>query len=428
MASGDQNPESEKRREKAFERMLAEALSRDAREDCPDAETLAAFYERAIAPAEVTRWRAHFAECSRCQQTLAAMAASDPNPLADAEVERLGELIAGAAPSRSASKVKRAETSSAPTTAVRWPWYFDPRRLVPLAAAAVFAGAIWLAVRSPYVTQPAQQSAAESSANQTFVAENNAPSMPEAAPPSTAHTSGAGPVSRAVAPPALASALPPPPPAAPRTATNTAAPAAAQQTTAANAQLQQAPAAAADSMQASAPPEEAHDTSVAEARTSGAGASASGGAASGIAGGTISGVMSRPAAKSLRMEAAPASLVTAKNNPQIVWRFGLGGRIERSTDGGSTWTAQSSPVQTDMLAGSAPSETVCWLVGRGGAIVRTVDGETWDVVPSPKQAEQNAEPPDWTFVDAGDASSAIVGDASGRRFSTADGGKTWQPQ
>jgi photosystem II stability/assembly factor-like uncharacterized protein len=124
----------------------------------------------------------------------------------------------------------------------------------------------------------------------------------------------------------------------------------------------------------------------------------------------------------------PGDLVVAATNPQIVWRFGPRGHIERSTDGGNTWTPESSPVQADLLAGSAPSETVCWIVGRSGTILRSTDGLTWQIVPSPKPAEQNFQPPDWISVDAHDAQSAVIRTQDGRGFSTSDAGKTWRPR
>lgn len=124
----------------------------------------------------------------------------------------------------------------------------------------------------------------------------------------------------------------------------------------------------------------------------------------------------------------PADFTAARTNPQFVWRFGRRGRIERSTDGGATWAPQSSPVHADLVAGSAPSETVCWIVGRNATILRSTDGVNWQLVPSPKQAEQSAQPPDWTSVEARDAQSAVIGTEDGRHFSTSDAGKTWQPQ
>ena len=71
-----------------------------------------------------------------------------------------------------------------------------------------------------------------------------------------------------------------------------------------------------------------------------------------------------------------------------------------------------------LTAGVAPSTTACWLVGRAGAIVRTIDGRTWQRVRFP-------EPLDFTAVVAGDARTATVTAADGRQFATTDGGTTW---
>jgi hypothetical protein len=432
MASSDQDPEIEKRNAEAFERLLAEALSASVarKAECPDAETLAAFYERALAPAETAHWRAHFAGCSRCQQALAALAASDPNPLAEEEVAHLGELVAAASAPRAVAARPRK---------LKWPWYFDPRTLVPLAAAAVFAGALWLAVRSPRVTSPETASSPASSTAEPMIAEN------KSAPPPSLAPSASVAARRAMQ----------------ATAQNaTPAPAAIAQSAAAS---QQAAKETSQSVvvTAAAPAAQAPSSDEASAREANTTGSATGDAGeNSSAGAAGAGAEPSPAAnpapeqpasvtesvvvqpKAPRVDAlassgrlersqdqfVPVFSAAAKTNSQVVWRFGPRGRIERSTDGGRTWTPQSSPIQTDLLAGSAPSETVCWLVGRNGTILRSIDGVNWQIVPSPKQAEQNSQPPDWTFVDARDAQSAVIRAEDGRRFSTSDAGKSWQPQ
>jgi photosystem II stability/assembly factor-like uncharacterized protein len=110
-----------------------------------------------------------------------------------------------------------------------------------------------------------------------------------------------------------------------------------------------------------------------------------------------------------------------------LWRAGTGGSIERSTDGGRTWVFQVSPQQEDWLAGAAVSDTVCWLAGRHGAIARTVDGEHWERIAPPTPAGSNTALPDWTSVTALDSQTATITASDGRRFTTADGGKTWRP-
>jgi len=114
----------------------------------------------------------------------------------------------------------------------------------------------------------------------------------------------------------------------------------------------------------------------------------------------------------------------------VLWRTASGGKIERSNDSGRSWQAQVSPYQEDWLSGAAVSDTVCWLAGRNGAIARTLDGERWDRISPPAQAAAGnaARLPDWTGIAARDAQSATVTASDGRRFATADGGKTWQAQ
>ena len=420
MAPSDQDPEIEQRKDKAFERILAEALSSGARKaDCPDAEVLAAFYERALAPAETVHWHDHFARCVRCQQALAAMAASDPNPLAEEEVARLGELVAAASAPPAAAPRPRT---------LKWPWYFDPRTLVPLAAAAVFAGAIWLAVHAPRVAQQEVDLSPASSTAEPLVAENKPGPTPSSAlpgPPIT-HPAPQAPTEKAepVVPPLP---VPPSAPAAMAQSAATAPPAqsqASEQTSGSQAPVAgtaaQSPSEDADKKVTAAAPAEnpapegsAEQSTIVAAQSNQARLSTLAPSAS----------LMRPQNK----VASVGAVVAAKHNSQIVWRFGSAGRIERSTDGGGTWTPQSSPIQTDLLAGSAPSETVCWLVGPNGAILLSTDGATWVQVPSPKQAEQNSQPPDWTSVEARNARSAVIRAADGRRYSTSDGGKTWQP-
>jgi hypothetical protein len=444
MASSDQDPEIEKHNAKAFERLLAEALSPPGARtaDCPDAETLAAFYERALAPAETAHWRAHFAGCSRCQQALATMAASDPNPLADEEVARLGELVAAAS--------ARPVVTARPRT-LKWPWYFDPRTLVPLAAAAVFAGALWLAVRSPRVTSPELAVSPPSSTTEPMIAENKPGIPPSLAPPAPAAAR------RAMQAPAqnAASAMAPPPGAPPASAAIAQSAAASQQAAKETSQSVVVTAAAPAAQAPSSDEASAREANTAGSAAGGAAENSSAGAAGAAAEpspaakpgpeqpvATTESVVVQPKGAHVDALASCGSLeraqnqlselyvVVAKINPQVVWSFGVSGFIERSIDGGRTWTRQSSPTlySSDFLAGSAPSERVCWLVGNRGAIIRSTDGTTWVRVPSPKQAEQNGQPPDWTFVDARDARSAVIGTKDGRRFSTSDAGKSWQPQ
>jgi photosystem II stability/assembly factor-like uncharacterized protein len=77
-------------------------------------------------------------------------------------------------------------------------------------------------------------------------------------------------------------------------------------------------------------------------------------------------------------------------------------------------------VSAELIAGSAPSETVCWVVGHGGTILRTTDGEHWERLASPAKS-------DLIGIDARDAQTAVLRTSDKlTKYVTRDGGKTWQ--
>jgi Photosynthesis system II assembly factor YCF48 len=129
-----------------------------------------------------------------------------------------------------------------------------------------------------------------------------------------------------------------------------------------------------------------------------------------------------------KLEQSPSLKKDSFENPKIIlalkgtarWRLLPKGRVERSDDG-IKWRPQKSGVKVELLAGSAPSEVVCWLVGRGGTILRTTDGgKHWRKVLSPIGGDVAA-------VQAVDALIATISDADKRaRFVTRDGGTTWE--
>jgi hypothetical protein len=96
----------------------------------------------------------------------------------------------------------------------------------------------------------------------------------------------------------------------------------------------------------------------------------------------------------------------------------LAERVQRAPLCGAAWTAALPVAPTELLAGSSPAAGICWVVGRGGAVWRSVDGRTWQRATFPEITDLSA-------VTATDARSASVSSADGRTFSTSDGGLTW---
>jgi hypothetical protein len=122
-----------------------------------------------------------------------------------------------------------------------------------------------------------------------------------------------------------------------------------------------------------------------------------------------------------RLSAARANegivLEVRSPDPARRWRV-IGGRVQRSVDAGSTWADVPADVTAGITAGAAPAATVCWLAGRGGLVLLTTDGSTWQRLPLPEATDLSA-------IRATDARNATVTTADGREFATTDGGRTW---
>ena len=103
------------------------------------------------------------------------------------------------------------------------------------------------------------------------------------------------------------------------------------------------------------------------------------------------------------------------------WRR-AGMSIEFAAGATAPFAAATLPLDAGVLtAGSSPAGTVCWLVGRAGAVLTTTDGLRFARVNPPAAI-------DLVSVAATDARSATVTAIDGRRFHTADQGATWTPQ
>ena len=116
-------------------------------------------------------------------------------------------------------------------------------------------------------------------------------------------------------------------------------------------------------------------------------------------------------------ERVAVGIEIASPDPSVRWRI-AGSVVERSTNGGASWDAVPTGIAAELTAGAAPSTTVCWVVGRAGVVLLSIDGRTWRRIAFPEITDLSA-------VRATDARTASVSTADGRTFSTSDGGLTW---
>jgi len=430
--------DDEKIREQALHRLLARSLRQSLETggaDCPAPEILAAYFERSLTSSEASHWESHFSTCGRCQQVLAALATSELASAAADETQQVAALVAKAAapaqPPRDVHALRRY---------LRWNW------LVPVAAAAA-ALALWIAIR-PAPIEVARENQTAIPAAQTpspAPAEESkelAQNLPPAPPPAIkrraeAATSSAG-VGNKTSRGQYARVAPNQPGAGKETLTADAArapsagpgtlgrstppPAISREKGEADeerkAQRRDAVSVAAAPVSRGEVAAESAATPQAAAKTAGAKQAQ---AQSGLTASGATAQISRAKPKAIaadRVAYRSALVVVASPSRSVLWRVGPGGSIERSRDAGRTWEAQASNVTADLVAGSAPSEAVCWVVGRAGTILRTTDGEHWDRIPSPALL-------DWNTVEARDRLNVTV-TAGTARYSTTDGGRTWQ--
>lgn len=105
-----------------------------------------------------------------------------------------------------------------------------------------------------------------------------------------------------------------------------------------------------------------------------------------------------------------------------VWAAGVGGTIVHTRDGGETWISQVSGTERNLLDLFFLDRSRGWAVGEFGTIIGTTDGGVaWHRLSDSHDTIFN----DVRFVDA--RSGWVVGEF-GTILHTADGGATWQPQ
>ncbi len=356
------------------------AASESSGADCPGPELLAAYYDRSLARAERERLEAHFSRCARCQAALAAIARADEG----AAIER--------------------------ATARERGWRPGWRVAIP-ALAAMLVVVVVSVMRRGGRESPPEQLAALSRAEPSTQPETAA----KAQPPAAAELALNEAKSAAPAPSATAA------PNAPMLGFKLNIPVRPQKP-------------------ALELPREAERLLAAPAqapRPLAYATSAPAGVRAPVAGGAVAGLAASPggygtAGSAVTAQAAPSGtrpmepnatqrwVIVSSQAGAPLWRLGDRGMVEYSADG-TTWRAEHSGVEGGLLAGAAPSPTVCWAVGRAGTVIRTVDGEHWEKIASPTGA-------DLVRVAAESADSASVSAADGSSFTTFNGGKTWTPK
>jgi hypothetical protein len=346
------------------------------RTDCPDAETIAAYAERALAGAERRSVEQHLSNCSRCRETLLLMEKGTATVLQ--ETEKGGSPL------------------------YRWPW-------LAAAAAAGLAAVIWMrlppsALRAPEPNQVAQAVRDDAKEKPQGLPEqaaaNKAPVEADAAAKKTVP---AAPGSRLrVAEPSA-----PPPPAAREEFGERAKPADERRDQQKLGEMAQRRASAER-------PAAAHEAPPPAAAPAPA-----------------------PQRESIATDAAAPSLMARQNREYLIatggelrsetadavlrtmWRVWASGVVERSTDRGATWTREAGVDALGARGVVAPTANICWIVGDAGLILRFEVGRGWTRVPPPAQIG-------FVAIEASDARNATITAADGRRFTTADSGQTWQ--
>jgi hypothetical protein len=121
--------------------------------------------------------------------------------------------------------------------------------------------------------------------------------------------------------------------------------------------------------------------------------------------------------EALAKVAAPVQVTSADN--AAAYRVMEERTVERSTDGGRTWVTEPTPVVTGLRVGSAPSGDICWLAGAAGLVLRRSADGAWHLVPLP-------QPLAIVRITATSAIDAVVSTANGQRWQTSDGGGRWE--
>ncbi len=415
-------------RDASVDRLLREAITADVRPgpgECLDAETLAAWSDGSLNVAEQSLAEAHASRCVRCQGMLAAMVRTEP--LAEASsrsplfrwVVTLGPAVAAAAALVLFLLVDR--QSPAPVvperhagTATVQESKSPNAKIVPAPAAPTPSEADNFRAAKTEVAKELDERRADGRVPSFRVGEvAGALKDRDARASAAADAANTAALDRAqgkrkaadrerelmVAESPRAQAAPAAPPAAPVTVTESpSAPSIPPVQTLDQVQASQRQNAVSPSQQA------AQQTQI-QTQT---GVTANEDKVSGFVGSR------RPLRAELTLLEVPSPNATFR------WRVVDGRTVQLSVDNGKTWATQYTvDTPTAILAGAAPSPSVCWLVGQAGLVLVTKDGRTWQRIKFP-------EPVDLRRITASDANVASIVTADGRTVTTINAGTTWK--
>ncbi|MBI4165751.1 MAG: hypothetical protein HY508_08470 [Acidobacteria bacterium] len=379
--------------ESADEKILGKVIAAELRQqlassesDCPETETVAAFYDRTLSDAERALWENHFLKCLRCQEYLAELAR-----LSDADEP----------PSVVGEQPEEETTDSSPG------WFYRLAWVIPFLIIGI-SSAVWYREEIQKFIEQRQESAV------------NAPPPPPPAEQPRQAEGAKGEENRAKAEKDLAKATPVPAavPAKNKTEAGQNAPSGmiAEPQTAAGGGMA-TPSQRADLRDRVKMPEPAPKAEMAEKKTADSVAPPAAPAAA-------------PARESPATEAASAAVhketsalsgLTIRGFQQkavIKWRVGRRGTIQKADESGG-WTRIVSGTDDDLFDITF-AENTGWAVGHGGTVLRSTDGgTTWQRVASPSSE-------DLIHVSSQGAQQAQVIARSGKSYTTTDGGQTWK--
>ncbi|HEY1849838.1 MAG TPA: hypothetical protein VGG60_02350 [Candidatus Binataceae bacterium] len=442
-------------RSSLFDRIIVRRLAAERDSggvQCPDASIIAAYRDRSLDRGDSALWERHFAQCARCAGMIAAVAriddAIEPGRITSARTVDAGHRgwrtprVAFPLAALGAAAIALMAIAVRVTTGERG-WLsngssseFQSKPLAtntlttaakpsapPKSAGALSGISSLMAMNEAARAQPETPSARDSlAANVDRSAEAKSRLRDQATTSSRAQLLDKASASESDREKmAVAAATPPPPPPVPAAAT------------AAREESDQSFSGGASSTMPAAPVAAPERVPPPMASSEGAPALPSPGG-TGIGSG-VAGTANRAATNGSAVGAAVAmssansgALMGSANGVVIksadhaaIWMAGRNGTISRYNFAASGWDPQASGVTVDLVAGSAPSSSICWIVGRAGTILRTLDGYRWTKVSAPVSD-------DLVTVVATSAADATITDAAGVRFATADGGLTWRPQ